>query len=249
MPTLLPPVYKQRHGQAEWVELARDRPLRAHNKLHYRLAHWPVWIFVVFIAPGPLTFDLFARGPDARTWSWLAVAAAVTGVLGLVGRLPGSESAPYILKYDEDGPNPAHRRVFYTLAWMEIVTFAVLNSAGLVDALLFGSWRLRVMYDAAYGPLATLCLLIGVFGWWPRARGSVRGERYERRWFYGAVWAVTIAQPLLWFLWKALPQTRASDLFKLVAYWGVLAFVGHLARRGVLPRTRPILPGESLVMD
>ena len=75
------------------------------------------------------------------------------------------------------------------------------------------------------------------------------GERYERRWFYGAVWAVTIAQPLLWLLWKTLPSTRLSDLVKLALYWGVLAIVGDLARRGVLPRTRPILPGESMVMD
>jgi hypothetical protein len=46
-----------------------------------------------------------------------------------------------------------------------------------------------------------------------------------------------------------LPSTRLSDLVKLALYWGVLAIVGDLARRGVLPRTRPILPGESMVMD
>jgi hypothetical protein len=249
VPTLLPPAYKQRHGQAEWVELARDRPLRARNKLHYRFAHWPVWVFVIFIAPGPLTVDLFANGADARTWSWLVVAMVAAAVIGLLGWLPGTEARPYILRYNEDGPNPIHRRIFYTLAWMEIVTFAVLNSAGLVDALVSGAWRLRAFYDMAYGPLAVLCGLIGLLGWWPRARASVRGERYERRWFYGAVWAVTIAQLLLWFLWKALPQTHGADVFKLVAYWGVLAIVGDLARRGILPRTRPILPGESLVMD
>ena len=27
--------------------------------------HWPIWIFVFFIAPGPLTFDLFERGFDS----------------------------------------------------------------------------------------------------------------------------------------------------------------------------------------
>ena len=249
MPTLLPPVYKQRHGQAEWVELARDRPLRSRNKLHYRVAHWPVWIFVVFIAPGPLTFNLFARGPEAGTWLWLAAAMTVTGVVGLMGRLPGTEATPYILRYDEDGPNPLHRRICYTLAWTEIVIFAVLNSAGLIDALLFGTWRLRAIYDLAYGPLAIVCALIGLLGWWPRARRSVRGERYERRWFYGAVWAVATAQPLLWLLWKVVPQTPVGDAFKLAAFWGVLILMGDLARRGALPRTRPILPGESLVVD
>jgi len=65
----------------------------------------------------------------------------------------------------------------------------------------------------------------------------------------GAVWAVTIAQPVLWFLWKALPQTRPSDVLKLVVFLGVLAFMGNLARRGRLPRTRPILPGETVVAD
>ncbi len=249
MSSWLPRVYKQRHGQAEWVELARDRPIRTRNKLHYRVAHWPVWVFVVFIAPGPLTFDLFAHGPDGRTWSWLGLAMAVTGLVGLLGRLPGTEATPYILRYDEDGPNPVHRRFFYTLAWMEIVTFTVLNSAGLVDALLYGTWRLRAIYDVAYAPLAVFCMVAGLAGLWPRAGVSVRGERYERRWFYGAVWAVAIAQPLLWFLWKALPATPSADLFKLAAYWGALAIVGDLARRGVLPRTRPILPGEARVLD
>ena len=249
MPTLLPPVYRQRHGQAEWVELARDRPLRARNKFRYRIAHWPVWIFVVFIAPGPLTFDLFAHGPDYRTWMWLAAVAVATGVIGFFGRLPGTEQTPYILQYNEDGPNPIHRRIFYTLAWMEIVNYAVLNSAGLADAVLFGTWRIRTIYDTAYFPIAGLCGLIGILGWWPRARPSVQGERYERRWFYGAVWAVTIAQPVLWFLWKALPLTRLSDAAKLIVFWSILAVVGDLARRGVLPRTRPILPGESMVVD
>jgi hypothetical protein len=242
-------VYRQRHGQARWIELADDRPLRARNKLYYRLAHWPIWVFVVFIAPGPLTFDLFAHGPGLATWTWLGVAAALTGLFGLCGRLPGTEARPYILRYNEDGPNPLHRRVFYSLAWMEIVTYVLLNSAGLVDALLTGSWRLRAIYDAAYAPVAGLCLLVGVAGWWPRARPSVAGERYERRWFYGAVWSVALAQPLLWLLWKALPAGWAYDATKLIVYWAFLALLGELARRGLLPRTRPILPGETLVVD
>ena len=249
MRSLLPPVYRQRHGQAEWVELAADRPLRIRNKLPYRVAHWPIWVFVVFIAPGPLTFDLFALGPGARTWVWLGAAMTITGLLGLRGRLPGTEPAPYILRYNEDGPNPLHRRVFYTLAWMEIAVYALLNSAGLIDAVVSGGWRLRAIYDVAYGPLAIICLLAGLAGWWPRARRSVIGERYERRWFYGAVWAVTLAQPLLWLLWKTLPPGQTFDVVKLLAYWGTLGLVGDLARRGVLPRTRPILAGESLVVD
>ena len=53
------------------VELASERRIRDRNKLHYRFNHWPIWIFVFFIAPGPLTFDLFERGFDSRILLWL----------------------------------------------------------------------------------------------------------------------------------------------------------------------------------
>jgi hypothetical protein len=45
-------------------------------------------------------------------------------------------------------------------------------------------------------------------------------------------------------MWKTLPQTRSADMIKLVVFVGILVYVGNLARRGFLPRTRPILPGE-----
>ena len=44
------------------VELASERKIRYRNKLYYRFNHWPIWIFVFFIMPGPLTFDLFEGG-------------------------------------------------------------------------------------------------------------------------------------------------------------------------------------------
>ena len=53
------------------VEYASQRKIRERNKLYYRVNHWPIWIFVFFIAPGPLTFDLFERGFDARMTLWL----------------------------------------------------------------------------------------------------------------------------------------------------------------------------------
>jgi hypothetical protein len=34
-----------------------------------------------------------------------------------------------------------------------------------------------------------------------------------------------------------------------MVFWGLLVYVGNLARRGLLPRTRPILPGEIAVSD
>jgi hypothetical protein len=78
---------------------------------------------------------------------------------------------------------------------------------------------------------------------------STQGEGHERRYFYGSVWAVAIAQPILGVLWKVLPQTRAADAVKLVVFLAILAYVGNLARRGLLPRTRPIVPGELAVSD
>jgi len=36
-------------------------------------------------------------------------------------------------------------------------------------------------------------------------------------------------------------------VIKLAIFIGILAWVGNLARRGLLPRTRPILPGEWAV--
>jgi len=91
--------------------------------------------------------------------------------------------------------------------------------------------------------------LLGALGLLPRVKPSTKGEGHERRYFYGSVWAVTIAQPVLWLLWKVLPATRTGDVAKLVAFIGILAFVGHLSRRGLLPRTRPIVPGELAVSD
>ncbi len=78
---------------------------------------------------------------------------------------------------------------------------------------------------------------------------STQGEGHERRYFYGSVWAVAMAQPVLWLLWKMVPETRVGDGIKLVVFVGILAAVGHMARLGLLPRTRPIVPGELAVSD
>ena len=234
---------------ARYVELDTDRQIRHRNKLYYRFNHWPIWIFVFFIAPGPLTFDLFERGFDARLLAWLGAVLVGTGIAGLRGRLPGCEPRPYIIRFTEDRPNPLYRRVCYTTAWGEVVAFAVLNIAGLAYAVLSGEWRLKQMYEAAYFPIAGTAWTLGALGLLPRVKRSTKGEGHERRYFYGSVWAVAIAQPILWFLWKVLPMGRVSDALKLAVFTGVLAFVAHLSRRGVLPRTRPIVPGELAVSD
>jgi hypothetical protein len=183
------------------IELDTGRVLRVRNKIHYRLAHWPIWIWVFFIAPGPLTFDLFNRGFDARMALWLGVVMLATGIAGLRGRLPGVEPAPYIIRFTEDKPNPLYRRICYTFAWSAAVTFAALTIAGTI-------W------------------LLGLLGRLPRVKASTKGEGHERRYFYGTVWAVCLAQPALWIGWKALPHARWADAVKLTIFCAVLGWVG-----------------------
>src|SRR5438876_6257508 len=153
---------------AIYIERDTDRKIRHRNKLHYRFNHWPIWIFVFFIAPGPLTFDLFERGFDARMAMWLGAVLAGTAVAGVRGRLPGVEPKPYIIRFTEDRPNPLYRRVCYTFAWSEAITFALLNIAGLVVAIATGRWELKQMYRYAYFPLAGTVWLLGALGRLPR---------------------------------------------------------------------------------
>ena len=40
--------------------------------------------------------------------------------------------------------------------------------------------------------------LLGALGTLPRVKPSTAGEGHERRYFYGSVWAVAVAQPVLW---------------------------------------------------
>jgi hypothetical protein len=231
------------------IELASRRKLREHNKISYRLAHWPIWIWVFFIAPGPLTFDLFERGFDWRMAAWLSAVIVGTGIAGLRGKLPGVEPKPYILRFTEDRPNPLYRRICYTFAWSAVAVFAVLNLAGLAIAVVTGKWMLRQLYVNGYFPLAVAVWIAGGLGRLPRVMASTKGEGHERRYFYGSVWAVCIAQPVLGIMWKVLPRTQAMNIVKLLVFIGILTFVGNLARLGLLPRTRPIVPGESAVSD
>jgi len=237
------------HTTALYIERDTERPIRHRNKLYYRLNHWPIWIFVFFIAPGPLTFDLIERGFDRRLIVWLAIVLVATAIAGLRGRLPGCEPRPYIIRFTEDRPNPLYRRVCYTTAWGEVVAFAVLNVAGLAWALISGMWRLKQIYAAAYFPIAGTLWLLGAFGRLPRVKPSTQGEGHERRYFYGSVWAVAVAQPVLLLMWKLLPETPMADAAKLIVFIGILAAVGYMARLGLLPRTRPIVPGELAISD
>jgi hypothetical protein len=231
------------------TELASGRKLRDRNKVHYRLAHWPIWIFVFFIAPGPVTFDLFEHGFDSRKLIWLGLVLLGTGIAALRGRLPGVEPRPYIIRFVEDKPNPLYRRICYTFAWSGVIAFAVLNFTGLAVAAITGAWRLKQIYQYGYFPIAITIWILGALGLLPRVKASTKGEGHERRYFYGAVWASCIAQPVLGILWKLLPHTRIADGIKLAIFTGILATVGALARQGRLPRTRPIVAGELAISD
>jgi hypothetical protein len=231
------------------VEYAHRKKMRQRNKTDYRFLHWPIWIWVFFLAPGPLTFNLFAKGPSTGNMAWLIVVLLGTGIAGYFAQLPGVEPKPYILRFTEDRPNPLYRKICYSFAWADVITFATLNLAGLAVAAFTGKWYLKQIYDRSYFPLYGTVLLLGLSGILPRVRRSTKGEGTERRYFYGSVWAVTLAQLLLMILWKALPRTHSADVTKLVAFVGTLVALGICAVMGLLPRTRPILPGELIVAD
>jgi hypothetical protein len=229
------------------VEFAQQRKIREHNTRIYRLCHWPIWIWVFFLAPGPLTFSLFAHGFSLANGLWLGAVLVGTGIAGLRGKLPGAEPRPYILRFDEDRPNPLYRRVCYTFAWSAVLTFALLNLAGLVGSAVTGVWYMSQLYAYAYFPLCALILTLGALGKLPRVGPSTKTEGMERRYFYGSVWAVTAAQTLLLVLWKTVPHNETGNIVKLAAYLAALAFMGWLSAQGKLYRTRPILPGEVMV--
>ncbi len=231
------------------VEYAGQRKIRERNKILYRLAHWPIWIWVFFLAPGPLTFDLFAHGPSSRNGTWLGFVIVATGIVGLFGQLPGVEARPYILHFCEDKPNPFYRRLCYSLAWNALVNFAVLNLIGLMVAVATHTWRMKQIYAYGYFPLFFAILALGAFGLLPRVGFSTKQEGVERRYFYGTVWTVSLAQGLLLALWKILPRSHAADLWKLIAFAFALAGIGMAAALGMLPRTRPIVPGEVIIAD
>jgi len=231
------------------LEFAQERKIRESNTRIYRLCHWPIWIWVFFLTPGPLTFSLFSSGFHWGNLAWLGIVLIGTGIAGLYGQLPGTEPRPYILRFDEDKPNPLYRRVCYTFAWNAAINFATLNLAGLVITAFTGVWYMKQIYSYAYFPLCAVILFTGAIGKLPRVGPSTKTEGTERRYFYGTVWAVTAGQTVLLVLWKTLPRTHIGDLTKLIVYVASLLLMGFLAYQGKLHRTRPIVPGELIVSD
>ena len=137
--------------------------------------------------------------------------------------------------------------IICTMLWTGWI--ATLNVAGLVYALVTGEWRLKQIYDAAYFPIAATIWVLGALGKLPRVKPSTKGEGDERRYFYGMAWAAPIAQGIVMVLWLALPRGFWGDVTKLVVFVAVFAYIASLAVKGVLPRTRKIVPGELAISD
>lgn len=235
------------------IEYAQERKIRERNTRLYRVLHLPIWIWVFFLAPGPLVFSMFARGFSWGNATWLGIVLVGTAIAGLNGQLPGVEPRPYILRFDEDKPNPLYRKICYTFAWNAVISFALLNLVGLAIASLTGEWRMKEIYTYVYSPLCAVILLLGLMGKLPRVGPSTRGEGNERRYFYGSVWAVSISQTVLLIVWKLLPSaigpTQEGSQIKFLVFATSLLIMGLIAWRGRLPRTRPIVPGEVMVSD
>ena len=222
---------------------------RESNTRIYRLAHWPIWIFVFLIAPGPLVVQWFTRGFDWQMVIWLGIVLLTTGVAGWHGYLPGTEAKPYIIRFTENKPNPRYRRVCYTAAWGSLLTFTVLNLIVLVDAAVSGKWHFRQIYGAGYFVLAFAVWAGGALGWLPRTRPSTQGECRERRYFYAMVWAVGAAHACTGLVWKILPRTHQTNIVDLVVFSCAFAGIGLLALFGRLPRTQPLTYGEWAISD
>jgi hypothetical protein len=223
--------------------------VRERNTIVYRVLHWPVWAWVYFLIPGPLIADLFHRGFDSRVVAWLACVVAGTGVAAWFGKLPGTETRPYVMFFTEDKPNPRYRRFCYAAAWGVIAAYPAVNITGLLVAILTGRWIMHQLYAAMFVPVMAAMWALGFAGRLPRAKRSVQYEGYERRVFYGAVWTVTMAQTVLFGLWKMLPRSPGADAAMLVVFAALMALTGWFAYRGYLPRTRPIVPGEPTILD
>ena len=211
--------------ESTWTMTTRPR-----NSAAYRLAHWPIWAGVFFILPGPWIVQLLADGFGWEHAVWLGAVAIGTGLAGLFGKLPGVEPTPYVGNIGEDKPNPLYRRICYTAAWTGVLTYALLNLAGLADVLAGGNWHLQKMYRVAYFPVAGIVCLTGAFGFLPMTKASTRSEAQDRPIFYGLLAAVLTAQPILGILSQVLPQTRVTYAIELAVFLGA-CFVAFPAGR------------------
>jgi hypothetical protein len=214
---------------------------RSRNKVYYRILHVPIWIWVFFVLPGHLTWDLFLSGPDARHGWWLALVTLVCAWRGLAGRLPGVEPRPYITHWGEDKPNLWYRVICYTAAWVDLLVPYLINLAGLLVASFTGEWHLATLHSWLYYPLALAIVLATALDLTPRARRSTRNEGFERGCFYIAIWTVVPAQVLAWAAWRLGGQLGIDGIelarFRAAVFVITSATVLLAGFRSWLPRT------------
>ncbi len=213
---------------------------RERNKTHYRVSHLPIWLWVFFILPGNLTYELYLHGPNRSHGYWLAVVALVCGWRALRGRLPGVEPRPYITHYGVDQPNLPYRVVCYTAAWIDIIVPYALNLIGLVLASATGRWIIGELYAKLYYPLALAIVAGTILNLTPRARRSTFGEGAEKAWFYVGIWTVVPAQVAAWGAWRlggrlgleplVLNRFRLSVFLVVTAVFFVSSYLGRLPR-------------------
>ncbi|MBI4471686.1 MAG: hypothetical protein HY646_03395 [Acidobacteria bacterium] len=220
-------------------------------KTYSRVLHVPIWIWVFFILPGHLTFDLFARGPDRRHWIWLSVVAAVVTWRGILARLPGAEAGPYITRYGVEQPNLPYRVVCYTAAWIALLVPFTLNLIGLAALVVTGKTVLEEFYTWLYYPLAAAIVVATALNRVPRTRRSTIREPQEKAWFYSALWIIGPTQLANWAAWRLGPALGFAgfklDCFRLAVLMLVAATFLALSWKGKLPRTRrnpPLTPDE-----
>lgn len=214
---------------------------RERNKGYYRANHLPIWVWVFFILPGHLTYDLFTGGFDRRHAIWLGLVTLVCAWRAWLGRLPGCEFKPYVTHYGVHQPNLWYRVVCYTAAWIDLLVPFSLNVIGLVIGTVTGQWLLARLYQWLYYPLALLVVLATALDLTPRARRSTLNEGAERAWFYVALWVVGPTQTVSWAVWKlGAKYGLAGQAHALAGLLAVLVVGGtlfYLGLRGRLPRT------------
>jgi hypothetical protein len=215
---------------------------RQRNKSYYRVLHVPIWIWVFFILPGHLTYELYLHGPNRRHAVWLALVLAGCAFRGLSGRLPGVEPRPYITHYGVDQPNLPYRVFCYTAAWIDLLVPFLLNLLGLSIATITGTWKLQQLYDWLYYPLALAIVAGTFFGFTPRAKRSTIGEGAEKAWFYVAIWTVVPTQVAAWGAWRLGSRLGldpfALSRFRFGVFMAVAALFLVLGIRQMLPRTQ-----------
>lgn len=221
---------------------------RERNKIYYRVLHLPIWIWVFFVLPGNLTYELYLHGPARIHWIWLAIVSAVCIWRGLRGRLPGVEPRPYVTHYGLDRPNLPYRVVCYTAAWIDLLVPFTLNLLGLVIAVITRRWQLRALYHWLYYPLALGIVLATVLDFTPRTRRSTRNEGEERAWFYVAIWTVVPSQVVAWGIWRAGKYLAITShqlaWLRLLTFLITVGVFFFFSWKGLLGRTERISESE-----